>query len=147
MPPPLTETIPAHAFALPPLPEISSLLPVEQLPRPALIQLPATANSRGNAAAPSPSPPSVQTLAFGVGAGKQPAPRYPREALRRGQQGSVEILFSVNRDGAVETAEILSPSPWPLLNQEALRVVRERWNFPPGECRRYRVPIRFKLEK
>jgi len=87
-----------------------------------------------------------QTLTFGRGEGKQPKPGYPRRAVLEGQQGVVVIRFSVGENGRVAAAEAIQPSRWPLLNEEALRTVRERWRFRPGAVRSYEVAIRFVLE-
>lgn len=92
-------------------------------------------------------PPTAQPLTYGVGEGRQPAPRYPREALRTGQEGRVDVRFSVGEDGRVLGAEAFSPSPWPLLNEEALRTIRQRWRFDAGPVRVFEVTIRFELEK
>jgi TonB family protein len=89
--------------------------------------------------------PPVQVLTYGHGEGRQPAPEYPLRARREGQEGVVGIRFSVGEDGRVLSAEAVSPSPWKLLNDSALRVVRERWRFSPGPPRLYEVSIRFQL--
>ena len=91
--------------------------------------------------------PAVQTLTFGEGEGRQPAPRYPDFARRAGQEGTVVIRFSVGADGRVLAAEPSAPAPWAALNREALRVVREQWRFPPGPVRLHEVAIRFELKK
>ena len=93
------------------------------------------------------SAPPVQSISFGRGEGDQPKPRYPRQARREGQEGTVTVIFSVGQNGRVMEAALSRPSPWPLLNQEALRVIRERWRFPSGAVRRYEVSIRFELTK
>jgi protein TonB len=98
------------------------------------------------AAPPAVSPP-VQAITYGQGEGRQPAPDYPRRAIREGQEGLVRIRFSVGEDGRVLGAEVASPSPWPLLNDAALRVVRNRWRFREGPPRLYEVAIRFELTK
>jgi protein TonB len=89
--------------------------------------------------------PAAQTLVFGQGEGRQPAPEYPARARREGEQGSVTVRFTIGTDGSVLTAEAVAPSPWALLNEAALRVVRERWRFPSGPLRIYDVKIRFTL--
>jgi len=91
--------------------------------------------------------PSPQRLVFGEGEGKQPPPEYPRNALRQGQEGTVLVRIQVAEDGSVRSAEIASASPWPLLNDAALKVVRERWRFRSGRPHIYDVPIRFQLTK
>ena len=98
------------------------------------------------AASPGPvGPPRVQNLTFGQGEGRQPAPEYPRMALESRQEGSVRIRFSVGPGGQVLSAEVSEPSQWPLLNQAALRAVRDRWHFSGGLARIYEVTIHFKI--
>jgi len=89
----------------------------------------------------------VQQLTFGRGEGKQPAPVYPRRALTEGQQGVVKVAFTVAPDGRVAEAALSAPSPWPLLNEAALRAVREKWRFTAGALRRYEAPINFQLRR
>lgn len=91
--------------------------------------------------------PPVQALTFGEGEGKQPKPQYPSRARLAGQEGTVVVRFSVAEDGSVVEAQLASPSPWPLLNGAALKVVRERWRFEPGRVRLFEVGIRFELGK
>ena len=95
----------------------------------------------------SPARPAAVTLTLGQGDGKQPAPAYPRAAVRAGQEGTVRIGLAVGEDGTVLAAEILTASPWPMLNEAALNTVRRQWRFPPGALRRYEVPIYFQLRK
>lgn len=93
--------------------------------------------------APAPVTPTV--LVYGQGEGRQPAPEYPFRARRDGQEGVVKIRFAVGESGKVASAEIASASPWSLLNQSAVKTVRERWQFQPGPMRLYEVAIRFEL--
>jgi TonB family protein len=89
----------------------------------------------------------VSTLTFGRGEGKQQAPTYPPRALKEGQEGLVRVQFTVGADGRTMAAEVSAGSPWPLLNEAALKVIRESWRFSPGAIRRYEVPIHFKIRK
>ncbi len=91
--------------------------------------------------------PAVESLTFGQGEGRQPAPGYPLSARRAGQEGTVVVRFSIGTNGEVVAAEASAPSPWSLLNREAVRVVREQWRFKPGPVRLYEVAIRFELKK
>ncbi len=94
-----------------------------------------------------PAPLAPTPLTFGHGEGKQPAPDYPRESLRQGQEGTVTVRMTVGEDGRVVAAETSQTSPWPLLDSAALRVVKSRWRFTPGPLRAYEVVIRFQLNK
>lgn len=91
--------------------------------------------------------PAVESLTFGQGEGRQPAPGYPLSARRAGQEGTVVVRFSIGTNGEVVAAEVSAPSPWSLLNREAVRVVREQWRFKPGPVRLFEVAIRFELKK
>jgi TonB family protein len=93
------------------------------------------------------SAPALQVIAYGEGEGRQPAPVYPRQAVREGQEGVVTVRFSVGENGRVLGAESVTPAPWPLLNAAALRAVKERWRFQPGPARLYEVAIRFELKR
>ncbi|HEX7652791.1 MAG TPA: energy transducer TonB, partial [Verrucomicrobiae bacterium] len=110
--------------------------------------LPAATATTATVDAPMASGPTatgVQTLTYGVGDGRQPAPRYPRESMRARQEGCVGVRFWVGENGAVEATEMSRPSPYPLLNDEAVRTIRKRWHFPGGNRRAYDVTIRFEL--
>lgn len=76
--------------------------------------------------------------------GRMPAPSYPPEARRYGQEGRVVVLFSVDEQGNVVSASVTGPCPYPLLNEEAVRAVR-RWKFQPGVRASLKRPIIFKL--
>jgi protein TonB len=78
-------------------------------------------------------------------AGQMPPPIYPAEARRKGQSGTVLVEFVVGADGRVISAFPKEPSPWPLLNNEAVRTVR-RWKFPPGAVMKLQRPIVFQLK-
>ena len=67
------------------------------------------------------------------------------QARRSNQQGTVVVEFLVGTDGKVLSAWVKSPSPFPALNSAALSTVRNRWSFPAGAARRYRIPIVFRL--
>ena len=80
-----------------------------------------------------------------LAAGSMPSPAYPAEARRLGQSGTLVVEFTVDSSGQVISAYAVSPSPWPLLNQEAVRTVR-RWRFPPGGgVMKLQRPIVFQL--
>ena len=51
-------------------------------------------------------------------------PEYPREALLAGEAGTVKVEFTVDGEGRLVSAEIVTATRWPVLNQAALRVVK-----------------------
>jgi TonB family protein len=93
------------------------------------------------------APSTPQRLTYGQGEGRQPAPDYPLEAKLAHQQGSVIVRFTVGEDGRVQNAQASKPSPFPLLNQAAVRTVRENWRFKAGPVRTYDVEIEFQLRQ
>lgn len=151
-PPPL-EPLPTVA-AVPPLMAVAEpsaavafALPVEGPAQVVPVAQASYARSTGQTNAVAAAPAVVQPLTYGVGDGRQPAPAYPREAARTGQEGKVAVRFSVGENGRVIAAEAANPSPWPLLNDEAVRTVRQRWRFRSGPVRLYEVTIRFELQR
>ena len=159
-PPPTANTItpPPAAQPLTP-PSAPALIPVAE-PNPAIaFELPVAGPTRlveaknASYSAPTTTPvnenalPVITPLVYGRGEGKQPAPQYPARALSEGQEGTVRVQFTVGADGRPLAAEVVSQSPWPLLNEAALKVIRERWRFATGGVRRYEVPIHFRIRK
>ncbi|HEY2344819.1 MAG TPA: energy transducer TonB [Xanthomonadaceae bacterium] len=92
------------------------------------------------AAAPSPAvetppPPPKPTRA----AGALPAvissvqPTYPRDALRDGVSGEVTVSFTVDADGSVSSASVVSSNPRRVFDAAAVEAIR-KWRFEaPGE--------------
>lgn len=153
VPPPLVipASAPLEAPPLTPVAEPSAVafaLPVEG---PAEVVAPEAAAFAAPAAEPvitRPAPPQPpQQLTYGQGEGRQPAPEYPYRAKREGQEGVVKVRFTVGENGQVLSAESAGSSPWPMLNDAAVRVVRDRWQFRPGLPRHYEVSIRFQLTR
>ncbi len=156
-PPPPAENITAPAA--PPLVAVAVPNPAIVMARP--IQGPTTIVEPRHATPPhspvaatgpsipaTPRAPARPThLTFGEGDGNQPAPEYPREARLARQQGTVLIQFTVGEDGRVQSARAVVPSPFPLLNQAALRAVREDWRFSAGAVRTFEVSIQFELKQ
>lgn len=163
---PVAQPSPAVAFALPieaparivELKQASFVRPVVQpvAPVTAPVSVPQPA-ARPTTAPPAPATapvgtgtapvPAVESITFGRGEGDQPKPGYPRSAQKAGQEGTVVVRFSVGTNGVVMAAEVSVPSPWSLLNNEAVRVVREQWRFKDGPVRLYEVAIQFALKK
>jgi protein TonB len=94
----------------------------------------------------APAPDSPKRLTFGEGEGRQPSPEYPREAQLAHQQGSVLVRFIVGEDGRVQSAAVQTPCPFAMLNQAAVRGVRDSWRFARGTVRTYEVTIIYTLK-
>lgn len=79
----------------------------------------------------------------------QPAPQYPPEMKKKKIQGTVHVLFMVDKDGRVKEPKV-QKSDNPAFDNPALGAVK-RWRFEPGKVGgqavqfRMRVPITFAL--
>ena len=77
----------------------------------------------------------------------QPAPIYPPELARKKLQGTVYILFIVDKNGRAKDIKV-QKSTHPAFNNPALKAVKQ-WKFEPGKRKgksvqfRMRVPITF----
>ena len=76
--------------------------------------------------------------------------KYPKQAMKEGIQGRVAVRFIVEKDGSISDVKpILSVHP--LLNKEAVRVVKSMPKWSPGKQNgkpvrvRFNVPVMFKL--
>lgn len=76
--------------------------------------------------------------------------KYPEQAMKKGIQGRVAVSFIVEKDGSISNVRpILSVHP--LLNKEAVRVVKSMPKWSPGKQNgkpvrvRFVVPVMFKL--
>jgi protein TonB len=82
-----------------------------------------------------------------------PRPRYPQLALRNGWEGTVMLDVLVGVDGRVEQIRVQRGSGHRVLDQQALRQVREAWRFHPA-LREGRpvaawasVPVEFRIDQ
>ena len=81
---------------------------------------------------------------------QQPAPRYPRDAYRRGEQGTVLLCVHVDARGEPGDIDLIDSSGSRSLDRAAIDAVR-RWRFAPamqGETPvegTVQVPIEFAL--
>jgi protein TonB len=80
------------------------------------------------APAPVPAPAHVKPRPL-----YDPAPQYPAVARRRGEQGTVRCLVTVDAAGRVETAAVLASSGSPALDRAALEAVT-RTPFAPARA-------------
>ncbi len=80
-----------------------------------------------------------------------PAPPYPRQSKRLGEEGTVVIRVLISPEGRAEKAEIRTSSGYARLDDTALSTVL-RWRFVPGqrngvpEAMWFNVPMRFALD-
>lgn len=101
--------------------------------RPALVETtppPPPAAPASPAAPPSP-PRAVASSAPEPLPGQTPSPQYPRQALRRGESGTVIVLAQVGPDGVPTTVSVDQTSGSRALDRAALDAVR-RWRFRPA---------------
>lgn len=78
--------------------------------------------------------------------------RYPEAAMKAGQQGRVLCSFIVETDGTISDLKVVK-KVWPLLEEEAKRVVRGMPKWVPGmigeksvRCR-FTLPVVFRIKK
>ena len=76
--------------------------------------------------------------------------KYPKQAMKEGIQGRVTVRFIVEKDGSIsDVRPVLSVHP--LLNKEAVRVVKSMPKWSPGKHNgkpvrvRFNLPVMFKL--
>jgi protein TonB len=126
---------PPAAASPPPAPPIAAVA----APSAALaFALPTTGPTRIVSAAeavPSGSAWGVERITLGVGEGQQPKPEYPPEAALAREGGTVRVRYTIGEDGSVIAAAAINACPYPLINQSAVRTVRDEWRFPPGPVR------------
>lgn len=78
--------------------------------------------------------------------------RYPPEAVENGIQGTVQVNFVIDKDGKVRDVKV-AKSVDPLLDEEAVRVVRASPKWRPGRLRGEKVstsmtiPVEFRLAR
>ncbi len=56
---------------------------------------------------------------------------YPGQARMMGQTGKVIVRFVVHKDGSIDQAEIVEPSPFSKLNEAALKLIQNVKQFKP----------------
>ena len=101
----------------------------------------------------TPPPPVDQAPARAVqfnpnaaGGGSFPDPRYPSIALRNKYQGTVIIEFSVDESGRLISVKVQKSSGFPVLDEEAMETVKNRWRFAPGKPGYFFKPFTFQLQ-
>jgi len=61
-----------------------------------------------------------------------PLPGYPKDAQDRGLEGRVTLSVTVASDGSVTSVEVAESSGHRLLDEAAVRAVRQGWTFTAG---------------
>jgi len=82
----------------------------------------------------------------GAQGGTFPEPPYPGIAVRNHYQGIVVIELVVDSSGAVVSAKVSKTSGFPVLDEIAVKTVKERWHFPPGPQRFHTWECKFQLQ-
>ena len=83
---------------------------------------------------------------------RNPAPVYPAEARRQGEEGLVSLTADVDPSGRAVDVSLKKSSGYPLLDESALTTVK-RWKFEPARlgtlkvASQVEVPIRFQLKE
>lgn len=95
---------------------------------------------------------SAQAVSYAAEPTRQPPPKYPAAAQRRGLEGKVMLRVRVSPAGAVEGVELLSGSGAEILDEAAIQAVRG-WTFRPAMrlgvavAAVVDVPVRFRLDE
>jgi protein TonB len=84
------------------------------------------------AAAPEPDPLPITAPIGRAGYLNNPAPDYPALAVRQGWQGTVLLRVRVLSTGKVEAVEVKQSSGRKILDDEAIRTVKQ-WLFSPSK--------------
>ncbi|WP_121114430.1 energy transducer TonB [Croceibacterium ferulae] len=102
--------------------------------QPAAVPQAAPAAPAAQPAEPAPAPPAQPAAAQSGDLGARilsaPPPRYPVQSRRRREQGTVELLLTLDTDGSVETIAVHRSSGFERLDDAALSAVR-RWRWEP----------------
>lgn len=80
---------------------------------------------------PTPAPTTAATTRPEPLAGQTPSPRYPAQALRRGESGTVTVRAQIGPDGLPSSVEVTGTSGSRHLDRAATDAVR-RWRFKPA---------------
>ena len=65
---------------------------------------------------------------------KRASPRFPKNALKRGQSGWVNVYFTVTPEGETTDITVYASEPGEVFDNAAVKAV-ERWEFEPYEYR------------
>ena len=117
---------------LPPPPVTAAPIPQPVVTRPTPPPAPVQAQPKPQPveAEPPPRPARPAGLPNVVSSAQ---PEYPRDALRDGVSGEVTVAFTVNADGSVGAANVVSSNPRNVFDRAAVAAIK-KWRFEaPGE--------------
>lgn len=83
---------------------------------------------------------------------KAERPSYPQFAREQGWEGTVVLRIKIKADGSVDSIATRKSSGFPILDESALRTVKQ-WRFEPAKDGEFPIPvtvdlpIRFDLER
>jgi len=75
----------------------------------------------------------------------QRAKRYPQSARARQIEGRVTLQFIVGQDGSLKDVRVLGPCPHGILNEAALRAIRDASPFPRPPSRFFKGDLPLKI--
>lgn len=114
-------------------------------PTPTPTPPPAQAAPTPPPAAPTPAPTPPPAAPANPRAISLPAPNYPVQAARQGQEGEVTLEFTINTDGSVSDISVLSARPRGVFDREAINAIRRSRYEPVPEPVRVRRTIEFTM--
>lgn len=130
-PKPEPKQIPHQAQVLPP---IQTAAPEPSAAPAAVSSEPPVAVAPIVSAPPAPEPPAPITAPIGrAGYLNNPPPEYPSMALRQGWQGTVILRVHVQANGKPDVVEVQKSSGRKVLDDEAMRTVKNHWSYTPAK--------------
>lgn len=124
IPPPTTVVVPVPEVKAPTPPVAIAVTTVAPPPAP-------SAAPAAPAAAPAPEAAPITPPSANAATLNNPAPRYPIEARRKHEEGTVRLRVVITVEGRVKEIGIAASSGHDSLDEAALAAVR-RWRFVPG---------------
>ena len=112
-----------------PAPEPARPAPAAAAPAPAPTQVAAVTPPPAAAPAPVPAAPAAETRDAQILRSVQPG--YPPDAVRKRQEGWVELEFTVGADGRVKNVSVARAQPTRVFDREAIRAMQQ-WTFRPA---------------
>ncbi len=130
-PEPKQQQLPKQVQVLPPIQTAApapSDTPAAPSPEPPIAVAPIVSEP------PAPAPPAPVTAPIGrAGYLNNPQPTYPAIAQRQGWQGTVVLRVHVLANGKPDIIEVQKSSGRKVLDEEAVRTVKNSWNYTPAK--------------